>query len=241
VKRCRACGGGCRFFTHTEIAMKTLFTLLVPLAFIAACSQEPAPAPAVNTAHEHAKGDEHAGHDKPAANHADHKSNDSAPTDEHASHGKITFNWDELKPPAPAGELVDLKNTNDPVTLKPIEKPGVITVEYKGYRVHFETEATRAKFNRKSLKYLNSLSLEPRVDGSVKHVDAANWIDRAPDKCPFMEDSEIDPHGQVYLLHRGFKIFFCCWTGCGDGFMQDPSKVYDYYGLVEKDGKLQLK
>lgn len=217
--------------------MKTLIALLLPLLLLAACGDKP-PAPAPDN-HSHAHGN--AGHTDHAANAPGHAANEAAPEGGHAQHSKITFNWDELKPPAPAGEIVDLKNTKDPVTLKPIAEPGKVTVDYKGYRVHFESEATRAKFNRKSLKYLNSLSLEPQVDGSVKLVDATNWVDRVTETCPLMEGSEVDPHGTVYLLHRGFKIFFCCWTGCGDGFMQEPSKYYDWYGLVEKDGKLQLK
>lgn len=219
--------------------MKTLLALALPLLLLAACGAEPAAPAKDNHAHDHDHG--------PAANaahgeHAAHNQPANAPAQGgHMQHNKITFNWDELKPPAPSGPVQDLLNAKDPVTLKPIAEPGKITVDYKGYRVHFESEATRAKFNRKSLKYLNSLSLEPQVDGSVKLVDAANWVDCVTETCPLMEGSEVDPHGTVYLLHRGFKIFFCCWTGCGDGFMQDPAKYYDWYGLVEKDGRLQLK
>lgn len=222
--------------------MKTLLALALPLLLLAACGAEPAAPAKDNHGHDHSAA-ANAAH----GNHAGHTDAGNAPAanapaaDGHMQHSKITFNWDELKPPAPAGELVDLKNAKDPVTLKPIAEPGKFTVDYKGYRVHFATDATRAKFNRKSLKYLNSLSLEPQVDGSVRLVDASNWVDCVTETCPLMEGSEVDPHGTVYLLHRGFKIFFCCWTGCGDGFMQDPARYYDWYGLVEKDGKLQLK
>lgn len=216
--------------------MKNLLSYLLPLFLLAACGGEPAAPARDSHPHSHSNAttgnSTHAGHNMPATDSADGG---------HGGHTKITFNWDELKPPVPAGEIVDLKNTLDPVTRKPIAEPGKVTADYKGYRVHFESEATRARFTRKSLKYLNALSLEPQTDGSVKLVDATNWIDRVTETCPLMEGSEVDPHGTVYLLHRGYKIFFCCWTGCGDGFMQDPARYYDWYGLVEKDGRLQLK
>jgi YHS domain-containing protein len=107
--------------------------------------------------------------------------------------------------------------------------------------VHFESDATKAKFDRKPIKFLNMLSLEPAVDGSVKLVDASDYQDAVTEFCPFMPESEVDPHGTVYILHRGWKFYFCCWTGCGDYFMQDPAAAYDWYGLVERDGKLVRK
>jgi YHS domain-containing protein len=150
----------------------------------------------------------------------------------------VEFIWDKLTPPASKTPAVDLHNDKDPVTLK---APGTITLEYKGFIVHFESEATRAKFEKKPLKFLNMLDLEPHIDGSVEDVDAASYQDAITDKCPIMTESEVDPHGTVYVLHRGWKFFFCCWSGCGDAFMKEPSKYYEFYGLVERDGKLVRK
>lgn len=211
--------------------MKRLPALFVPVLLLAACGgSQPetpnAPAPA-NAAHAH--------NHTPASNAAA-----NAAHDPDMGHGlKIDFNWDALKPPAPRGEVVELNNEKDPVTLKPAQ--AAITTDYKGFRVRFESEATRTRFLRKSLKYLNMLSLEPLTDGGVKLVDAAAYQARATEFCPMMPESEVDPHGTVYLLHRGFKIYFCCWTGCGDAFMREPAKYYDHYGLVERDGKLVTK
>lgn len=217
--------------------------LLVAALILAACgSQNP---PAANTPvsdghnHVHPAGnsaanavvDPHAGHAMPAGNEA-------AP---HGGTSKVTFNWDEVVPPLKTHTLQDLKNEKDPVSLKPVAPDGSVTVDYKGFRIHFESPATRDKFNRKPLKYLNMLSLEPAVDGSVSLVDASTYQDRVTDTCPVMVESEVDPHGTVYLLHRGYKFFFCCWTGCGDAFMQDPARYYAWYGLIEKDGKLVPK
>ncbi|MBX3473042.1 MAG: hypothetical protein KF754_01510 [Planctomycetes bacterium] len=222
--------------------MKTLLLLLLTALLLSACGSQLVP---TNNGHSHSRAHNYAKSDGGAGDnaHAGHANDGPAAPDEggHGGHTKITFNWDDLKPPVPAGDPVDLKNELDPVTRKPVTEPGKVTVLYKGYRVHFASEATRERFNKKSLKYLNTLSLEPQVDGSVKLVDASNWVDCVTETCPLMEGSEVDPHGTVYLLHRGFKIFFCCWTGCGDGFMQEPAKYYDWYGLVEKDGRLQLK
>lgn len=220
--------------------MIRIAALILPALLIAACGSQSPPAanaPAENApAHVHPASnspaneatDPHAGHTMP-------KGNEAAP---HGGTTKVTFNWDELVPPVKTHTLQDLKNEKDPVSLKPVAPDAAVTVDYKGFRVHFESQATRDKFNRKPLKYLNMLSLEPAVDGSVSLVDAATYQDRVTDTCPVMVDSEVDPHGTVYLLHRGYKFFFCCWTGCGDAFMQDPAKYYAWYGLVEKDGKL---
>ena len=69
-------------------------------------------------------------------------------------------------------------------------------------------------------------------------MDAAGYEKAVTEFCPFMPESEVDPHCSVYLLHRGWKFYFCCWSGCGDQFLRDPSAWYDYYGLADKDGKL---
>lgn len=212
--------------------MKRLFAIVICAAALAACGEKPTPtandpAPAAQPHENHA--------------HEDHSSGEmqNQPKEDHAKHGdRPEFRWDHLTAPKPDHELVDLKNAKDPVSLLPV---GTVTAEYKGYLVHFESDATKTKFERKPIKFLNMLSLEPHPDGSVTLVEASNYQDAVTEFCPFMPESEVDPHGTVYLLHRGWKIFFCCWTGCGDYFMQDPPAAYGYYGLVERDGKLVKK
>lgn len=215
--------------------MHRLLILLLCLPALAGCGQEPARAPdtPVNEA-------PHT-HNEPPTEHnsSTHEPETHAPAG-HAGHGgtEEEFRWDHIKAPAPDHELIDLKNDKDPVTLKPVAD---ITFEYKGYLVHVESDATRDKFENKPIKYLNMLSLEPRADGSVLLVDASSYQDAVTDFCPVMTESEVDPHGSVYLLHRGWKVFFCCWSSCGDEFLRDPAKFYDWYGLVERDGKLVRK
>ena len=67
-----------------------------------------------------------------------------------------------------------------------------------------------------------------------------HFFDPRRNWCPIM-GGEIDPEGDVFILHRGFKVYFCCWSGCADEFLEDPSKHYAHYGLEEKDGKLVRK
>ena len=71
-------------------------------------------------------------------------------------------------------------------------------------------------------------------------MDASKYEKATAEKCAIM-GGDIDPDGDVFILHRGFKVYFCCWSGCADEFMQDPSKHYAHYGLEEKDGKLVRK
>ena len=152
--------------------------------------------------------------------------------DKHGHDGDGRFRWDALKVPAAAGEPVALENENDPVTRHAIPPGSGVTLNYKGYEVRFEDALSRWRFEGKPLKYLNQLNLEPHVDGTVERVDASAYRDAAPAVCTFMP-SEIDPFGSVYVLHRGWKVYFCCWTGCGDGFLQDPARHYAHYGLTD--------
>ena len=234
--------------------------ILCASAFFAGCPDKPAPnAPENHEHHNHSSKGGHADnhvadtdHDKhSAANHAEdtHAAEETHSEETHAEepkpepkpmpHGDADeFRWDHLTAPKPDHELVDLANAKDPVSLEPV---GDVKAEYKGYLVHFENAASKEKFEKKPIKFLNMLSLEPRVDGSVVLVDASTYQDAVTGFCPFMPESEVDPHGSVYLLHRGWKVYFCCWSGCGDKFMKNPADAYDWYGLVERDGKLMRK
>lgn len=155
----------------------------------------------------------------------------------HAAHsaGMTDFRWDHLTPPGRPTTLVELENDLDPVSLNPVDK---VVLSYKGFVIRFENDRTRERFRRKPIKYLNQLSLEPQVNGTVVQVNAATYQDAVTELCPFMPESEVDPHGTVYLLHRGWRFYFCCWTGCGDQFMQNPALWYDYYGLKDRAGSL---
>lgn len=133
----------------------------------------------------------------------------------------------------------ELENANDPVSGKAAgDKPTVL--EHKGWKIRFETEANRDKFLKKPIRYYATLSLEPTGDGKLLKVDPAGYEKAAPATCGIM-GGDIDPDGDVFVLHRGFKVYFCCWSGCGDEFVANAAKYYDHYGLVEKDGKLVRK
>lgn len=219
--------------------MKLLIAAPLAALFALASACSPADSPAQTNTPQHHDAEGHDAHKDNTGGHDAHKEEPKTqPEAGHNSHKPIDdddFNWDKVAAPAPKGAPVELNNEKDPVTLKPA---GAVTLEYKGFIVRFESEATRAKFAKKPLKFLNMLGLEPHVDGSVERVDATTYQDAVTDLCPMMPESEVDPHGTVYILHRGWKVFFCCWTGCGDKFMKSPAKYYDYYGLAERDGKL---
>lgn len=133
----------------------------------------------------------------------------------------------------------ELENATDPISGKAVgDKPTVL--EHKQWKVRFENEANRDKFLKKPIRYYAKLALEPAKDDKLLKVDASKYEKAAPATCGIM-GGDIDPDGDVFILHRGFKVFFCCWSGCGDEFVADPAKYYDHYGLVEKDGKLVRK
>jgi YHS domain-containing protein len=135
----------------------------------------------------------------------------------------------------------DLRNDKDPVDKSDIKEQGKFTKVYYGFKVHFSSEANGQTFEKRPYRYLHYLSLEPiDADARVKKVDAANYIDAAPATCPVM-GNEIDTEDEVYILHRGFRVYFCCWMGCWKKFLTEPTKYYDAYGLEEKDGKLVKK
>ena len=140
------------------------------------------------------------------------------------------------------GEVdTDLKNKNDPVSGKEVGE-SEHNVVYHGFKVHFAEEKSITKFKRRPIQYLASLELEKTTDGKVKKVDPADFKDPPiiPDTCPMM-GGDIFADDGVYIFHRGYKIYFCCWNGCADDFLAAPSKHYAVYGLEEKDGKLVPK
>ncbi|MCC7509161.1 MAG: hypothetical protein IT464_07275 [Planctomycetes bacterium] len=147
---------------------------------------------------------------------------------------------DDAKKEEPKADLPqELENVSDPVSGKAVgENPTVL--EHKGWKIRFENGANRDKFLKKPIRYYAKLSLEPTKEGKLLKVDASKYEKAAPATCGIM-GGDIDADGDVFILHRGFKVFFCCWSGCGDEFIADPAKYYDHYGLVEKDGKLVLK
>jgi YHS domain-containing protein len=135
----------------------------------------------------------------------------------------------------------DLKNKKDPVGDKKIEDADTFTAVWYGFKVHFADARGLKKFKRQPYRYSAKLGLS--MDGltDIKKVDPSKCKKaKSPELCPFCSE-EIDEKGDVYILHRGFKIYFGCWMGCWKKFLTEPSKYYDDYGLVEKDGKLMLK
>ncbi len=147
----------------------------------------------------------------------------------------VGFRWAALRAPAAAAEasaLVVLDNPNDPVTGAAVPEGEGLTLDFRGYQIRFEDAVSRWTFEGTPLNYMNRLSLEPHVDGTVTRVDAAAYRVAKAQRCA-VTSSQVDPLGSIYVLHRGWKVYFCCWGGCGDSFMEDPAAAYAHYGLVD--------
>lgn len=181
---------------------------------------------------EHQPQEDHSRHQ--SANLQDNPGEASKPTPEDKEPQK-----QDPKPEPKPEPVLDLKNAGDPVSGKAVGEAPVV-LEHKGWNIRFESEANRDKFLKKPVRYYASLSLEPGTGDKLLKVDASTYEKAAPATCGIM-GGDIDPDGDVFVLHRGFKVYFCCWGGCGDEFVANPSKYYDHYGLVEKDGKLSRK
>lgn len=200
--------------------------LLVALIRASVLSQDGAPAPASNKA-------DHAGHEQPppkADEHAGHKMSNTET--------KAPDREPEKAPEKPVEKpaAVDLGNATDPVTSAKLDDKKTV-VEHKGWKIGFADEASSKKFLKNPTRYSAKLSLEIGADGKWTKVDASKYEKATAESCPIM-GGDIDPEGDVFILHRGFKVYFCCWSGCPDEFLENPAKHYAHYGLVEKDGKL---
>jgi YHS domain-containing protein len=175
----------------------------------------------------------------PIADHSEHNKPQSQP--EKKDEGGEKTDGDKKpveRPVEKPAEIVDLGNENDPVTGEKLDETKV-TLEHKSWRIGFAKDESKKKFEKNPVRYYAKLSLEPGKDKLTK-VDASKYEKATAEKCAIM-GGDIDPDGEVYILHRGFKIYFCCWSGCADEFLKDPSKYYAHYGLEEKDGKLVKK
>jgi YHS domain-containing protein len=140
------------------------------------------------------------------------------------------------------GEVkTDLKNETDPVSGDEVGDSEHHVV-YHGFKVHFSEEKSIRKFKRRPIQFLATLELERTKDGEVNKVDPDDFKDPPiiPDTCPMM-GGDIWVEDGVYIFHRGYKIYFCCWNGCADDFLAAPEKHYAVYGLEEKDGELVPK
>jgi len=165
------------------------------------------------------------------------------------SHNHSTPEFNEAPPadnraappesPVKPAEAVELGNDTDPVSgVKLGSAPAMLV--HKSWRIGFESEANGRKFDKNPMRYYARLSLEPTTDGRLLKVDGSSFEKALASECPIM-GGEIDPDGEVFIFHRGFKIYFCCWSGCPDEFLADAKKHYAHYGLVERDGKLVRK
>ena len=130
-------------------------------------------------------------------------------------------------------------NSIDPVSGESITASHSYQLEYHGFTINFSSEQNRARFERRPIEFLHVLSLEKSSSGEVTLVDAASYADppTMPAACPLM-GGKIYPEDEVYILHRGWRIYFCCWSGCATNFLADPAKHYHHYGLVERKGQL---
>ncbi|HRJ79280.1 MAG TPA: hypothetical protein PLF37_12290 [Planctomycetota bacterium] len=136
-------------------------------------------------------------------------------------------------------EVAALGNESDPVSGAKLEGTPVL-LEHKHWQIGFASEDTRKRFEKNPMRYYAKLSLEPTTDGRLLQVDGSRYERALAADCPIM-GGEIDPEGEVFILHRGFKIHFCCWSGCADEFLANAAKHYAHYGLIERDGKLVRK
>lgn len=172
----------------------------------------------------------HKGHGNSYKDHGKNHSNDHSDTHEH-----------EIIETELNSETVDLKNPIDPVTGNKIQENSVLSAFHKGFIIHFSSKKSKQKFLKQAIKYYAKLSLEPLADGTIKKVDTSQFrVSVTPEKCPIMGGG-ITPKNDVYILHRGFKIYFCCWSGCYEDFLTNPENYYNSYGLEEKNGALVLK
>ncbi len=182
--------------------------------------------------------------------HADHgnRATETDGADAHAGH--------KTDPPSGPGKprqaghpldgavRTDLKNKTDPVngvTIGDDHDKHFHTV-FHGFLIHFATDDTLARFKRRPTQFMQKLGLEQTSKGDVLKVDASSYRNPPviPDVCPMM-GGDVDPDGDVYILHRGWRIYFCCWMGCATDFLADPTPHYAVYGLTERDGKLVAK
>jgi YHS domain-containing protein len=176
------------------------------------------------------KKDAHDGHDM--GEKKDDAKKDDAKKDDAK---KETPEWD--------GEVeTDLANKTDPVSGVEIPEGAQHYVVHHGFKVHFADEKSIKKFKRRPIQYFVPLELEKTTDGKVKKVNAEDFKDPPiiPATCPFM-GGDISKDDGVYIFHRGYRIYFCCWNGCWEDFLKEPSEYYGEYGLVDKDGKLVPK
>ncbi|MCA8916697.1 MAG: hypothetical protein KDB90_14990 [Planctomycetes bacterium] len=162
----------------------------------------------------------------------------------HDAHGNDGDKKEEKKEESEwDGEVkTDLKNETDPVSGDKIGEDAKHSVVYHGFKVHFSEDKSIAKFKRRPIQYCAALGLERTTEGEIKKVDPDEFKDppTIAATCPIMGGDIVKEDG-TYILHRGYRIYFCCWNGCWEKFLKEPSKYYGEYGLEEKDGKLQPK
>ena len=161
--------------------------------------------------------------------------------DEHSDHGK---DEKEEKSPGWDGKVkVDLKNKTDPVTDAAIgdDHDKHAHAVFHGFQIHFTDDDSITRFKRHPKRYMQKLELEQTLEGGVVKVDASTYVTpELPDECPFCA-MKIDPDGEIYILHRGFRIYFGCWGGCDTKFLKDAAANYAHYGLIDKDNRLVKK
>ena len=215
--------------------MKYLFAVLASLVLVAGLANLSAQDHSDHMGKEH-KDDGHMDGD-----HGDHMDGDHGDHGDHMDGDKKDGDKkDEVK--EWDGEVkTDLKNEKDPTSDTKIEDADAFTAVWYGFKAHFADEKGLKKFKRRPYQYSAKLGLA--MDGltDIKKVDPADYkTAKSPKMCPFCS-SEIDESGDVYILHRGFKIYFGCWMGCPTEFLKNPGEYYEDYGLAEHDGKLMLK
>jgi len=114
--------------------------------------------------------------------------------------------------------VIDLRNTADPVTDKPVVRAE--TLDWNGIRLHFATAESRKTFTADPGKYLAKLHVK-----LVKDDQGHALVDLANETCPVSGKAV----GETVLDRDGVRTHLCCGR-CPAGLEKNPATAYDKLG-----------
>jgi hypothetical protein len=141
----------------------------------------------------------------PTHNHAANAPANVEPGTGHKNH-VVADNTPEDPPPKET-EFAELGNTLDPTSGAPLGA-APLSVQHKGWRIGLADEAGKTRFLKNPIRYYAKLSLEPVTGGNPIKVDGSKYEKALAEICPVM-GNEIDPDADVFIFHRGWKVYFC--------------------------------